>query len=524
MTAEIALSVLVRINVVASAAILLVLTLRPWILRWFDSRLTYWLWLIVPLATTASLLPRPQSIELIDPSSVVYVDENVSPDSSVAPPASASAAAARVDRNVSDFAALLLAAWLTGAIGLFCRSIVSTRRFGSDPTTGPALVGIFRSKLVLPADFRTRFTDEQRCLILAHEDQHRRSGHPTINALVEVARCACWFNPLAHLAARRYRSDQELACDAAIIAAHPTKRREYAEALLKAQVAPTYLPLVCTWTSQSAQSLGERIMMLERPSLGLSRALIGASLLAVINLALGYTAWAQQPERRVYQVERPAAVWTPSSEASTGTLSHDLEGRRHDFFIELAQAGDIDLLFFGTTDTEMWWWERGREIWNREFGSIKAANFGSQGTQPRSLLWRMRNGELDGFDAKLIVLQAWGIIGADNGADYVDGFIPIIAEVRSRQPQAKLLLMAPLPRGLPRGMARFDRWRQEAASYDAAMASLADNESVFYANFGDRFFNEDGSFKRETWSGGRQGPGFEIWAEALRPWLERFVY
>jgi beta-lactamase regulating signal transducer with metallopeptidase domain len=521
MTAEIALSALVRINLVASAAILLVLALRPWILRWFDSRLTYWLWLIVPLATTASLLPRPQLIEFIEPSSVVYVDENVSLDSSVASSASASAAApARVDRNISDFAALLLAVWLTGAIGLFSRSVVSTRRFGSDPIAGPALVGIFRPKLVLPADFRRRFTDEERSLILAHEDQHRRSGHPTINALVEIARCACWFNPLAHLASRRFRIDQELACDAMIIAAHPTKRRVYAEALLKTRIVPRDRPLVCTWTSRSAQSLGERITMLGRPSLRLSRALIGVFLLAVINLALGYTAWAQQPERRVYEVARPAAVWTPSSEAPAGTLSHELEGRRHDFFIELAQAGDIDLLFFGTTDTEMWWWKRGREIWNREYGSIKAANFGSQGTQPRSLLWRMRNGELDGFDAKLIVLQAWGIIGADNGADYADGFIPIIAEVRSRQPQARLLLMAPLPRG----MARFDRWRQQAASYDAAMASLADNKSVFYANFGDRFFNEDGSFKRETWSGGRQGPGFEIWAEALQPWLERFVY
>ena len=62
MSAEFILSALVRINLVASTAILLVLTLRPWMLRWFDSRLTYWLWLIVPLATAASLLPRPQSI------------------------------------------------------------------------------------------------------------------------------------------------------------------------------------------------------------------------------------------------------------------------------------------------------------------------------------------------------------------------------------------------------------------------------------------------------------------------------
>jgi hypothetical protein len=42
-------------------------------------------------------------------------------------------------------------------------------------------------------------------------------------------------------------------------------------------------------------------------------------------------------------------------------------------------------------------------------------------------------------------------------------------------------------------------------------------------NFGESFFNPDGSFKHETWSGGRRKPGFEIWAEELQPWLDRFI-
>ena len=40
-----------------------------------------------------------------------------------------------------------------------------------------------------------------------------------MNAVVEVACCANWFNPLVHLAAHRLRTDQELACDATVIAA-----------------------------------------------------------------------------------------------------------------------------------------------------------------------------------------------------------------------------------------------------------------------------------------------------------------
>ena len=37
--------------------------------------------------------------------------------------------------------------------------------------------------------------------------------------------------------------------------------------------------------------------------------------------------------------ERPPAVWTRSADAPEGSLSHQLEGQRHDLFIELAQAG-----------------------------------------------------------------------------------------------------------------------------------------------------------------------------------------
>jgi beta-lactamase regulating signal transducer with metallopeptidase domain len=530
MTAETMLAALVRLNLVASVAIMLVLALRPLVLRRFGASIAYWLWLVVPIAATASFLPaRVQIVPMQQTASLTAAEEPVRALESSALPDGASAQVSRTPPlPLPALADLLVAVWLLGAAALFARSIVTTRRLAADASLGPALVGVLRPKLVLPADFETRFDAEERALILAHEEVHRVSGHTIINALVELARCANWFNPLAHVAARQFRVDQELACDAAVIAVHPSARRAYAEALLKTQVVPAYLPLGCAWTSRPARSLGERIVMLGRPSLSRGSATLGASTVALLGLALGYAAWAQQPERLVTQVARPEAVWTPAAQAPEGVLSHELEGRRHDLFIELAQAGGIDLVFFGTTATEMWWWDRGRDVWDRAFGSLKAANFGSQGTQPRSLLWRMQNGELDGYEAKLIVLQAWGIgdnaIPDDGRAEFIAGFRPIIAEILARQPQAKLLIMAPLPRG----SVDLERWRQRAESIDAALTALADNATVFYANFGASFFDPDGSFKRETWSldfnnRGTQTAAFEIWAEELQPWLDRFV-
>jgi len=226
-------------------------------------------------------------------------------------------------------------------------------------------------------------------------------------------------------------------------------------------------------------------------------------------------------------------VWTPSADAPAGTLSHQLEGQRHDHFIELARKGDIDLVFFGTTETEMWSWpDRGQKVWDRAFGSLRAANFGSQGTQPNSLLWRMRNGELDGYMAKLVVLQTWGPgvtpNSNDGRADTGTIYAPIIAEIRARQPQARILLFPPLPRG------QFDRdtWRQLAAANAVAFSRLVDNETIFYVDIGSRFFLPDGSHNQAMWrypplSGGvnvgTQAAAYEVWAEELQPWLTRFV-
>ena len=246
------------------------------------------------------------------------------------------------------------------------------------------------------------------------------------------------------------------------------------------------------------------------------------------GLHLRYVVKAQQTDRVPPAATPPKAVWTPTAEAPKGALSTALEGQHHDLFIDLAKKGDINLVFFGTTETEMWWWpDRGRSVWDREFGSLHAANFGSQGTQPDSLLWRMRNGELDGYQAKLVVWQTWGPNATPaTGASAIYG--PIIAEIRARQPQARILLMAPLPRG------QWDRdeWRKISADYAATFGGIVDNTTVFYTDISERFYLSDGSHNQDMWrfppkSGlenvGTQKSAYEVWAKELQPWLDRFV-
>jgi TonB family protein len=146
---------------------------------------------------------------------------------------------------------------------------------------------------VLPADFEARYPADQASLVVAHERAHVRRGDVRANLLMAALRCLHWFNPLLHAAAARFRLDQELACDATVLARHPHARRAYADAMLNTQLAVPGLPVGCHW--QSSRSLKERILMLKRPLPGRARRIAGQAMLAVALAAGSYGAWALQP-------------------------------------------------------------------------------------------------------------------------------------------------------------------------------------------------------------------------------------
>jgi TonB family protein len=159
----------------------------------------------------------------------------------------------------------------------------------------PALIGAWRPRIVLPADFEQRYSAAERELILAHERTHRRRGDVQANGLAALLRSAFWFNPLVHFAASRFRFDQELACDANVIARFPEARRTYADAMLKTQLAGAGLPVGCYWQSSQPHPLTERIAMLKQSSPGRTRIAFGTGLAALLALAGSYAAWAVQP-------------------------------------------------------------------------------------------------------------------------------------------------------------------------------------------------------------------------------------
>src|SRR5690606_26762453 len=106
--------------------------------------------------------------------------------------------------------------------------------------------------------------------------------------------CLFWFDPLFHLAAARMRHDQELACDADVLAAHPRQRRRYGDALLNAQLALQTAPLGCHFGF--GHPLKERIAMLGTSACSPMRRFSGTALVAVLGCGVAFAAWAVQPQ------------------------------------------------------------------------------------------------------------------------------------------------------------------------------------------------------------------------------------
>lgn len=110
------------------------------------------------------------------------------------------------------------------ALGFALRDTDGRYRILTGPgVTAPCAMGLLHPAVVLPADFAQRYTAQEQQLITAHELVHLRRGDLWANALAALAQVLFWFHPLVWWAAHRLRLDQELACDAAVLAPHQAR-------------------------------------------------------------------------------------------------------------------------------------------------------------------------------------------------------------------------------------------------------------------------------------------------------------
>jgi bla regulator protein blaR1 len=310
-----------RSALAATLAIVVVLILRGLWLRWLGARSLLWLWLLVPALVIAVTVParvvrmpaevsKPATTTHVAPPSIFAIASQQPQPLATQAQSWTTRTTELLEARLAEIEIVLIATWSLGAMLLALRLLRQQRDFvralgtllpradGSwmarSSDFGPVVVGLLKPRIVVPADFEFRYDAHQRGLILAHERCHLRRGDLRVNFLLCVLRCVYWFNPLVHLAARRLRFDQELACDAAVLEHFPHSRRAYADAILNTQLADLGLPVGCYW--QSSHPLKWRIIMLTKPTAGLARVMLGSLIAIAGSTIAAVSAWAALPE------------------------------------------------------------------------------------------------------------------------------------------------------------------------------------------------------------------------------------
>jgi lysophospholipase L1-like esterase len=229
-----------------------------------------------------------------------------------------------------------------------------------------------------------------------------------------------------------------------------------------------------------------------------------------------------QPLLKKYESMLLLPPWRLNT-AATFTQTNQRMGPRHEGFVEIAKAGNIDLLLHGDSITD--WWVQGDEnkaVFQKYFGGIRTANFAVAGDTTQGVLWGLRNGEGQGFQPKAVMLMiGTNNTGPNTAPEIAEGVGAVVLELRKNFPDAKILLLAIFPRGLPG-----DPMRHKIAEINRIISRLHDGRHVHYLDIGAKFLDEKGVFLPNAFRPDNLHPaayGYEIWGQAVQSKLAELL-
>ena len=219
------------------------------------------------------------------------------------------------------------------------------------------------------------------------------------------------------------------------------------------------------------------------------------------------------------------AVDQPPTPSNTAVAPEPRAGawmKLHREFLDRASRGDVGLLFLGDSITAGWN-TAGQATWDRHYAPRRAANFGIGGDRTQHLLWRIENGEVDGIKPRVVVLMAGtNNLGNNTEEQVIEGVGAVVTRLRSKLPEAKVLLLGIFPRGASLNPAQpFATPDPRVAQVNARLAKIAFGPEVWYLDIGARFLDSAGHVSKAIQPDflhlTRQG--YQIWADAIEPTL-----
>ena len=201
-------------------------------------------------------------------------------------------------------------------------------------------------------------------------------------------------------------------------------------------------------------------------------------------------------------VRADVAATTPAPQSADAASSWQ---KRHAAKLALAQAGGSSIVFIGDETVQAFEESYGAQnVWDRNWAAApySALNLGFASDRTENVLWRVENGELDGFTARAIVLEVGHCnlkVRGDSVANTVAGVSAVVEAIKAKQPTAKVILCAIVPQYATRDTTYLDK----VAQVNVELAKLADGSTVRWCGY-------DKAFRRVD-------PGYIRWTGALMP-------
>lgn len=164
----------------------------------------------------------------------------------------------------------------------------------------------------------------------------------------------------------------------------------------------------------------------------------------------------------------------------------------------------------------------GQVVFNERFTDKNVLNLGFGGDETQNLLWRLDDGAVDGLNPKAVVLM----IGINNIAvsgmsadETLAGIAAVVAQLREKLPNARILLMALLP--IHENKPKTEQWQSEVEKLNPKLEKFAAEEKIDFLNIGPKLAGPDGLPRIDLMPDGvhPNAAGYRIWADALEPYL-----
>jgi beta-lactamase regulating signal transducer with metallopeptidase domain len=190
----------------------------------------------------------------------------------------------------------------------------------------PATLGVLHPVILLPADCH-HWSPSIRLHVLMHELAHIARNDYVAQFAAQIAVALFWFNPLAHLALRRMRTEAENASDDYVLRAG-VRPSAYAGTLVALNETPRHTPLprLGAVGMAGAGPLQKRVRAIVSPSRNWSRSHVRLVAVAIAAFAavVPLTAIERAAPERPYEIDcRPLYVKNAPFRETSGRLTLD---------------------------------------------------------------------------------------------------------------------------------------------------------------------------------------------------------